>query len=511
MLNSYRFHSGQFSINFQILELIGTEVASFLQKQSTFDVNSIPNQHFQLISFLDPQGRMECYGWLLKDLATYYFLSPLNIFDQTVSRLEKFLISEDVEIQNRGIQSWTFLIGPQSFSEKNDESFQGLCFEEQAYLSRHKINSVPEIAQGERELWRKLNGWPSFEGEDFKHEFINNHRLYDLSLSLKKGCYPGQETVSKIANGRGAALSPVLIKTSSPQQAGDLWLMDKKVGEVSECLEWNGSYYLAARLLRDFRVLDMQINLVLNQRNVSGTVQYYPLLSGSQIKKAQDMYDQAMEYFKQDDLNHAEESFRLSLKLDPRMADAYESLGVMLGRESRYQEAIELMDQLIVVDPKSVLAHTNKSLYLMKMGKIQEAEEEKSLATIKSFQKFGEEAKLQTLKDEQIKRQELEWAQRESMFKQVLEIDPEDTLANYGIGSIAVEKKQWAEAIAHLEKVIEQDAKYSVAYLALGKAYLGAGKRDKARSIWTKGIEIAAKNGDFMPANSMQTELSDLT
>jgi tetratricopeptide (TPR) repeat protein len=183
----------------------------------------------------------------------------------------------------------------------------------------------------------------------------------------------------------------------------------------------------------------------------------------------------------------------------------------MLGREGRYAEAIELMDKLTMIDPKSVLAHTNKSLYLMKLGKIQEAEEEKSLATVKSFQKFGEDAKLQTLRDEQNKRQELEWAQRESMFKQVLEIDPEDALANYGLGSIAVEKKRWSEAIAHLEKVIEHDPKYSVAYLALGKAYLGSGNKEKARLVWGAGIEIAAKNGEFMPANTMQTELSALT
>jgi Tfp pilus assembly protein PilF len=168
------------------------------------------------------------------------------------------------------------------------------------------------------------------------------------------------------------------------------------------------------------------------------------------------------------------------------------------------------MDQLTKIDPSSVLAHTNKSLFLMKMGKIEEAEEQKSFATIKSFQKFGDEAKLkeQILKEKLA--QEEEWIKRESMFKQVLEIDEEDTLANYGLGSIAVERKDWLAAVNYLEKVVQADENYSVAYLSLGKAYKGMGEKEKAEKSWKQGIEIAAKKGDLMPANQMQFELQNL-
>jgi uncharacterized protein HemY len=146
----------------------------------------------------------------------------------------------------------------------------------------------------------------------------------------------------------------------------------------------------------------------------------------------------------------------------------------------------------------------------MKMGKIEEAEEQKSLATVKTFQKFGDEAKLKDLILKEKKAQEEEWAKRENMFKQVLEIDDEDTLANFGLGSIAVERQDWLPAINYLEKVIKADANYSVAYLALGKAYKGSGQKDKAATTWKEGILIAAKKGDLMPANSMQFELQQL-
>ena len=146
----------------------------------------------------------------------------------------------------------------------------------------------------------------------------------------------------------------------------------------------------------------------------------------------------------------------------------------------------------------------------MRLGKIEEAEQEKSLATIKSFQRFGDEAKLKEKINEEKLRQEAEWKKREEMFKQVLEIDLEDTLANYGMGSIEVERKNWREAQGYLEKVIQVDSLYSVAYLALGKAYQGLGLKDLARQTWQKGIEIAARKGDLMPANQMQLELSNL-
>src|SRR5690606_20306021 len=113
---------------------------------------------------------------------------------------------------------------------------------------------------------------------------------------------------------------------------------------------------------------------------------------GDNEKKAEELFYRAAEYFKNDDLIQAEKYFRLAIELAPSFADAYEGLGVMLGRQERFQEALDLMQKLSEVEPSSVLAHTNMSLYLMRLGKIEEAEEQKSLATVKSFQQFGKEA-----------------------------------------------------------------------------------------------------------------------
>ena len=503
MLETYRYSAGKFPVSFSVFELTGSDVSDFLQNQSTFNFTALKDQEFHMVSFLDPQGRVEFYGWALKSSDRVQLLVPTKLKDVAHVRLEKFLISEDVTIEDKGLQTWTIILGPKA----NGIGFKGEIFEETAILTMSPSDDVPGVSEAEVELWRALNGWPDFQGEKFSSEIINNLRLYDLSVSQNKGCYPGQETVSKIATRRGAAYSPVLLETDRLQTPGPINTFDKKIGEIESSHEWDGQFYSTAKLLRDFRVAGMKITF---NENIESLVRYYPLLSGSAEEKAKELFYAATDAFKIDDMEKAEKLLRQSIDLDPLFADAYESLGVMLGRLNRYPEAIELMDHLTKVDPSSVLAHTNKSLFLMKLGKIEEAEEQKSMATIKSFQKFGDEAKLKEQVAKEKKAQEEEWAKRENMFKQVLEIDDEDTLANYGLGSIAVERQNWNIAISHLEKVLKADPNYSVAYLSLGKAYKGAGQKSQAEKIWKDGITIAAKKGDLMPANQMQFELTNL-
>jgi len=509
MLNTYRHSAGQISISLCEISFAGSDVKDFLQIQSTFDIDKIEDSTFQLISFLDPQGRVESYGWLVRWDDFFSYLVPASLLDKTIDRLNRFLISEDVTISDGVEETFVFLIGPEAKQYARNAK-TGLLFEESAFLVHSLVPGVPILKEEELTLWQGLSGWPTFSGKDFKADLITNQRLFDLALSFNKGCYPGQETVSKIATRRGAAYSPVLIEMLNPVPQGDIFSFDKKIGSAQNCFFWKNRYYLAADLLRDFRVEGMKIHFSIEETSFDGIVRYYPLLSGEPRKKAEELYDEATEDFKYDRLKEAEEKFRLAIKIDPNFADAFESLGVMLGRLERFQEAIQLMEALSVVDPKSVLAHTNMSLYLMKMGKITEAEEQKSLATVKSFQSFGDEAKRKEAETQSKQQQLLEWSRREKMFQDVLEIDPNDTLANYGVGAIAVERAEWSRATIHLERVLNEDPKYSVAYLALGRAYKGLGDSEKAKKIWEEGIKISAGKGDLMPANQMQQELNSL-
>jgi folate-binding protein YgfZ len=503
MINDFRFSRGQFTVSFSEFSLTGSDVFSFLDAQSTYNVKTLRPKTFHLTGFLDPQGKLETFGWLIHENDKYSYLVPSTIAGQSRARLHKFLVSEDVEIEEKGITDWTFVIG-------EDSGFLGEIFSESCVLRRGPLINIPVIPKEDRELWRRLNGWPAFDGSDFSNELINNLRLFDLAVSMNKGCYPGQETVSKIATHRGAAYSPVLMETETKLAPGILLIGGKKIGTASESLFWKNIFYTPVSLLRDFRVEGMKVNFESEGKSLKGVIRYYPLLPGDSLVKATELYDEGLTDFRNDDLTSAEKKLRMAIKLNPRFSDAYESLGVMLGRQERYPEAIELMEKLAEVEPDSTMAHTNLSLFLMKLGKIEEAENHKSLATLKSFKKFGEEAKEKEISSQKAQAEAEEFARREKMFLEVLDIDPEDTLANYGLGSLAVEKGEWEKARGFLEKVVSVDPKYSVAYLALGKAYKGLAMTDEAKKTFRKGITVAAAKGDMMPANQMQSELDRL-
>ena len=511
-MNSYRIFAGQFSQSFHVFKLSGEDVDSFLSNQSSFDTTQINIGSFHLASFLDPQGRIECYGWLAHAKDYWLYLVPEQLKDHALERLNRFLISEDVTIEGPIWEDWTCIVGSEAFAKADADGFKGEMFGDHGVLQRKTISPavVKVIPDTEMEVWQGLTGWPDFKADHFQKELITNTRHFDLSVSMNKGCYPGQETVSKIATRRGAAYSPVLLETTKNFGPGTVSNFGNRIGEAFKTFQWKDKFYVSASLLRDFRVEGMKLVADINGEQGQFVVRYFPFLAGTDAEKAQELFYEATDFFMKGNEESAEESFKLSLKLDPHHADSLESLGVLLGRNGRFEEAIEWMKKLSESHPSNVLAHTNMSVYLMKLGKIEEAEEQKSMATVKSFQKFGAEAKEKELLEAEKKKKAEEWIKRESMFIQVLEIDEEDTLANYGIGSIAVEKGEWSRARTHLEKVIKADPKYSVAYLALGKAYASLGDKDLARSTFREGIKVAAAKGDLMPANQMQFELDRL-
>ncbi len=269
---------------------------------------------------------------------------------------------------------------------------------------------------------------------------------------------------------------------------------------------------LHVSLIRDLRVEGKKIEFLTTAGlKKVGRVSYLPFYRNQNYKEiASELYHFGVDSFQESKNELALSFMSKSIEFAPDFSDAYESIGVILGRLEEYDKAINWMDKLLRVNPASVMAHTNKSLYLMKLGKIEEAEAEKALATVKSFSVFGEEAKLKKMLEEEKKKKEEDMARREKMFYQVLDIDPEDTVALFGLGDIAFYREQFKNSVTYLEKVVTLDEKYSVAYLMLGKALEAVGNLDRASQVYKKGIDVASKRGDMMPANEMQSRLNKL-
>ncbi|MDP7640465.1 MAG: tetratricopeptide repeat protein [Candidatus Hydrogenedentes bacterium] len=74
-------------------------------------------------------------------------------------------------------------------------------------------------------------------------------------------------------------------------------------------------------------------------------------------------------------------------------------------------------------------------------------------------------------------------ANRIDMFFEVLEIDPEDAVATFGLGKAYMQLSEYAEAVAHLEKAAQVQKDYSAAYLELGKCFDFLGQIEQAAKV----------------------------
>ena len=86
-------------------------------------------------------------------------------------------------------------------------------------------------------------------------------------------------------------------------------------------------------------------------------------------------------------------------------------------------------------------------------------------------------------------------ATRIDTFKQMLESDPENTMVRFGLANEYLKAERYDEAIAALTLYLQRADDEGAAYGMLAKAYERIGNREKARSIYEKGIEVSMAHG----------------
>lgn len=106
-------------------------------------------------------------------------------------------------------------------------------------------------------------------------------------------------------------------------------------------------------------------------------------------ERSQKYLDEALEIFAHSkdssELDPAIGLLRKALKENPKNEDAYESLGVMLAKQEKFQEAIQVMHMLEMINPQNQMAQMNLSIFYMKIGDKESAEEHKAKGTVLQF------------------------------------------------------------------------------------------------------------------------------
>lgn len=89
----------------------------------------------------------------------------------------------------------------------------------------------------------------------------------------------------------------------------------------------------------------------------------------------EDYYQRGMEFFAEEKLDEAIQSYQTALQEDPNYADALHALAMTYAAKDMLDQAIEVGKKLIEVSPEDELAYTSLSIFYQRKGLIAEAEE----------------------------------------------------------------------------------------------------------------------------------------
>lgn len=548
-----------------LVEIYGPDAGKFLQAQTTNDLGNLAQFGAQASAFLDRKAHVQAYFQLYRKDDSYRIIAESEQISAILAHLEKYKFNEHVEfldLTDRG--KFIAVQGPYARAaiRAGLDDQRKIDALEQAISDLHLFGSAVHVFQKSltgdhgylvwvknsehKRFWQKLQqscrvyglveisqelfdtarieaGLLKFAVDFSKDSFLPETGLDNFCVSYEKGCFLGQEVLARVKSQAvpsrgvmGITFAPGTRIAFAP--GAKITLKDEEIGVVMSNVfsQLLNRTIAIAYLKRDYRVADQEHCVSIAGQEYKITITLLPFYkAASPAIRAQELYDQALASFAcEEETKGAEaESIKLlrkALELNPLFEDAYEALAVILSRYENLDEAIILMQKLAQLNPDSIMSHTNLSVFYLQKGLKSEAEEEKAISMSIRMRLAAQEAARQKQDEEQRQKDETSTRQRMEMFKQVLAIDPNDALANYGAGSCYVDLGQYNEAVPLLEKALQIKPNHTVAYLSLAEACQKLGRQKEAIKVYTDGIALASKRGDMTPLKEMQNKLAAL-
>ena len=548
------------NFDFGLLSLKGPDAKRFLQSQCTSDVNALASKQGQPSSLLDRKALIIAYFHLYCLSQEHYLLAAPKIqIEALKSHLDRFIFADKVEIVEEDFADCTLLSGETTAlkvrnltknlgtNNKQELSLQDLIETDAGYILRLPMQStdcflffskeggqspalaLPEL-DAEEIAARRVEAGYALLAVDYNDTLLVELSLASPAVSYTKGCFQGQEVLARVkAQGsptrqlmglvldRAIDLAPMSEIRLAPgkESAGKESANKEIAGTIaSQAYSPRLQKHLAlAFLKRDLRVPGRKLEISTESGPVTGEVTTLPFIENkSDADLAKVLFDQALDLFtRQNDTEQAIERLEEALYLNPAYEDAFEALGVILSKhenaEGYIDKAISVMEKLVALNPDSIMAHANLSVFYLEKGDKEKAEEEKAISMSIRMREAAKLA-MQEKKEKEDKEALIKESQeRIKMFLQVLEIDAEDLFANQGLGNCYNILGEFEKAEEYLQKAIAIKPNHTQCYEDLAAALAGQGKIKEAVSAYQKGIEVAAQKGDMQPLKRMKEKL----
>lgn len=356
----------------------------------------------------------------------------------------------------------------------------------------------------------------------------------DSAASSTKGCYLGQETLAKLKTygsapqmlmGVQVTLDNPLATVPSPGAPWRILAADtlQPMGELTRLLPALSTYWGMAMLDRASRTPDIPQAVLLKVAEeaipATLTVRPFPLavLSDGTTREqlATTALSAGLDAFAQHQDTQAQNFLAKAIGLNPLALDAYEALAVILGRQARYPEAIALLKRLEALAPEHHMTQTNLSVFYMKLGDKEAAEEAKAKGTVLVMRQKMQAAGLKTpanaaAQADALTEKQAKLRERIAMFQEALAFRPDDPLGNFGLGSAYMELGEPQQAVEPLALTVAKDPNHTAAFQLLGQAYEATHQPQAAIATYTQGIAVAAKRGDKALLAKLEARLAAL-
>ena len=177
-------------------------------------------------------------------------------------------------------------------------------------------------------------------------------------------------------------------------------------------------------------------------------------------------------YARLNDAGKAEEHYRKAIALSPNQADAHYNYGVLLFGQRKTAEAKAAFQKALAANRYFAEAHNNLGYLLETEGRAADAERH---------------------------------------YRQAIENLPSYRLAHFHLGRLLLNRRNYAEAIAELEKTTAPEDNDTPGFLyALGAAYGRSGNHARAAAVMREAREKAAARGQSQLVASLDRDLATL-
>lgn len=230
-----------------VLSFRGPDAIRFLNGQITQDVSDLDDRALPAC-VTDAKGRLQFFVRVFAgpDVGSLWVTCPKDQSEGLRDRLERYLIADDVEVDDLTDQ-WNCVHASHSDASSAFSRRARGCFGAgyDSWWRSDKLPQIKAITEGHAERLRIAERIPVW-GSELRDGMLPPEAGLDRSsISYAKGCYIGQEVLSRIKTAGKLNRRLAAFNIEGTAAAGDLLKMDsKEVGQLTSCTAQQALGYL---------------------------------------------------------------------------------------------------------------------------------------------------------------------------------------------------------------------------------------------------------------------------